>query len=299
MIPKDKEETLPEITWQLVQTCASLKSVQHLGHCSLPTHHVVVEILDDLLELMYPGFGSRSNLHLGNIMFYLGEILDRVYDKLASQISCAMCQSQEDQCRGGCNPEVRAAMEHAGREKTLAFLTRLPNLRQILQTDVEAAYVGDPACKNHAEVIFCYPGLRAITIYRLAHELHLLGVPLIPRMMTEWAHRCTGIDIHPGAVIGPHFFIDHGTGVVVGETCEIGRWVKLYQGVTLGALSFATDAEGQLVRGAKRHPTIGDHVVIYANATVLGGQTVVGEHAVVGSSVWVTRSVEPNATVKR
>ncbi len=162
---------------------------------------------------------------------------------------------------------------------------------------MQAAYDGDPACKSLDEVIFCYPGLEAITVYRLAHLLYKLEVPLIPRIMTEWAHSRTGIDIHPGATIGKYFFIDHGTGVVIGETTEIGDWVKLYQGVTLGALSFATDAEGNLVRGTKRHPTIEDHVVIYANATVLGGKTVIGHDAVIGSSVWVTSSVSPHATV--
>ena len=176
-------------------------------------------------------------------------------------------------------------------------MEQIPEVRQLLATDVQAAYDGDPACKSLDEVIFCYPGLEAITVYRLAHRLHKLGVPLIPRIMTEWAHSRTGIDIHPGATIGQYFFIDHGTGVVIGETTEIGEWVKLYQGVTLGALSFATDADGNLVRGTKRHPTIEDHVVIYANATVLGGKTVIGHHAVIGSSVWITSSVTPHATV--
>ena len=167
----------------------------------------------------------------------------------------------------------------------------------MLATDVQAAYDGDPACQSLDEVIFCYPGLDAVTVYRLAHELSDLGVPLIPRMMTEWAHKETGIDIHPGAKIGHYFFIDHGTGVVIGETCEIGEHVKLYQGVTLGALSFPTDAEGNLIRGKKRHPTIEDRVVIYASATILGGDTVIGHDSVIGSSVWVTSSVEPYATV--
>jgi serine O-acetyltransferase len=167
----------------------------------------------------------------------------------------------------------------------------------LLATDVQAAYDGDPACKSLDEVIFCYPGLEAITVYRLAHVLYQLDIPFVPRMMTEWAHSRTGIDIHPGASIGAHFFIDHGTGVVIGETTEIGEHVKLYQGVTLGALSFATDGEGNLVRGHKRHPTLEDRVVVYANATILGGNTVVGHDAVVGSSVWLTRSITPNATV--
>ena len=192
---------------------------------------------------------------------------------------------------------TRDDFEALGQAKTLAFLEQLPTLRKILALDVQAAYDGDPACKSLDEVIFCYPGLEAITVYRLAHLLHQLQVPLIPRMMTEWAHSRTGIDIHPGATMGKYFFIDHGTGVVIGETCTIGDWVKLYQGVTLGALSFATDPEGGLVRGTKRHPTIEDHVVIYANATILGGQTVIGHDSVIGSSAWVTRSVEPHTTV--
>ena len=167
----------------------------------------------------------------------------------------------------------------------------------MLALDVQAAFDGDPAVRTADEVIFCYPGLEAITIYRLAHALHELGVPFIPRMMTEWAHSQTGIDIHPGATIGEYFFIDHGTGVVIGETTEIGNHVKLYQGVTLGAFSFPTDGDGNLVRGHKRHPTIEDYVVVYANATILGGRTVIGHHSVVGSSVWLTRSVEPHTTV--
>ena len=170
-------------------------------------------------------------------------------------------------------------------------------IRRLLATDVQAAYDGDPAAQNADEIVCCYPGLEAILHYRLAHELHRLGVPLIPRMMTEWAHSRTGIDIHPGARIGPGFFIDHGTGVVIGETCEIADHVKLYQGVTLGALSFEQDAGGNLVRGTKRHPTIERKVVIYANATILGGHTTVGAHSVIGAGVSVTRSVPANTVV--
>ncbi len=187
--------------------------------------------------------------------------------------------------------------EALGQAKTIQFLEQIPDLRALLALDVQAAYEGDPATKTTDEVIFCYPGLEAITVYRLAHLLHELEIPLIPRMMTEWAHSKTGIDIHPGARIGRYFFIDHGTGVVIGETCEIGDHVKLYQGVTLGALSFATDNDGQLVRGTKRHPTLQDRVIIYANATVLGGMTVIGHDSVIGSSVWLTRSVDPHTTV--
>ena len=196
-----------------------------------------------------------------------------------------------------CSPENEIDYEALGQAKTVLFLEQLPHVRRTLALDVQAAYDGDPAVRGVDEVIFCYPGLEAVTIYRLAHELHKLEIPFIPRMMTEWAHSKTGIDIHPGATIGNHFFIDHGTGVVIGETCEIGEHVKLYQGVTLGALSFATDADGELVRGAKRHPTIEDRVVIYANATILGGKTVIGHDAVIGSNVWLTRSVAPHTTV--
>jgi serine O-acetyltransferase len=187
--------------------------------------------------------------------------------------------------------------EAKGQAIAIAMLERIPALRAILAKDVEAAYDGDPSVSNRDEIIFCFPGLEAITIYRIAHELVHFAVPFIPRMMTEWAHKQTGIDIHPGATIGESFFIDHGTGVVIGETCDIGEHVKIYQGVTLGALSFATDSDGQLIRGAKRHPTIEDRVVIYANATILGGRTIIGHNSVIGSSVWVTSSVVPHSTV--
>ncbi len=162
---------------------------------------------------------------------------------------------------------------------------------------VHAAVEGDPAAKGYHEIVFCYPGLEAVTVYRIAHELTLLDVPLIPRIMTEFVHGKTGIDIHPGARIGRSFFIDHGTGVVVGETCDIGDHVKLYQGVTLGALSFPRDADGNIIRGKKRHPTLEDDVVVYANATILGGDTVIGHHSVIGSNVWLTSSVDPFTTV--
>ena len=188
-------------------------------------------------------------------------------------------------------------LEALAQQKTVELLKRLPDVRMILEQDAQAAFEGDPAAKSHHEIIFCYPGLEAVSIYRIAHELLLLGVPLIPRMMTEHAHHRTGIDIHPGARIGSGFFIDHGTGVVIGETCDIGVNVKLYQGVTLGALSFPRDAEGNIIRGMKRHPTLENDVVVYANATILGGDTVVGKGAVIGSSVWLTQSVGPSTVV--
>jgi serine O-acetyltransferase len=231
-------------------------------------------------------------------MYHVGDLIDRLHDRLTTQIGRALRHEA-----GASDPASVADCESIqdyealGQAKTLLFLERIPELRSRLATDVRAAYDGDPACKSLDEVIFCYPGLEAITVYRLAHELHILEIPFIPRMMTEWAHSRTGIDIHPGANIGNHFFIDHGTGVVIGETTDIGEHVKLYQGVTLGALSFKTDGEGNLVRGHKRHPTLEDRVVVYANATILGGNTVIGHDAVVGSSVWLTHSVTPHATV--
>lgn len=178
-----------------------------------------------------------------------------------------------------------------------AFLSRLPELRQMLASDVEAAFNGDPAAKTQEEILLCYPGIEAITIYRIAHVLLSLGVPYLPRIMTEWAHRETGIDIHPGAKIGSSFFIDHGTGVVIGETCEIGSHVTLYQGVTLGAWSFSRDEDGKLIRGTKRHPTLEDRVTVYSNASILGGTTIVGAGSLVGSGVTLSRSVPPNTIV--
>ena len=289
------KENLPALTDRIVSTYAEVGSIHHLGHCPLPNHETIVAVTQDLKEVLYPGYRRRDRLHLSNVTYHVGDLIDGLHDRLTSQIARAMCHGAGDNLR--CTPQQRADYEALGQAKAMAFLEQLPELRKILALDVQAAYDGDPACKSTDEVIFCYPGLEAVTVYRLAHLLHDLEVPLIPRMMTEWAHSRTGIDIHPGARIGKYFFIDHGTGVVVGETCEIGDWVKLYQGVTLGALSFPTDAEGKLIRGKKRHPTIEDRVVIYANATLLGGETVIGHDSVIGSSVWLTRSVPPGTTV--
>jgi serine O-acetyltransferase len=289
------KQRLPDLTERIVATYSEVGTANHLGSCPLPNYDTIIACTESLKEVLYPGYRRRDGLHSGNVVYHVGALVDELHDKLTGQITRAMCHESGRSAK--CNAQQRDDFEALAQAKTLEFLEGLPNLRRILALDVEAAYAGDPACKSLDEVIFCYPGLEAITVYRLAHQLHQLDVPLIPRMMTEWAHSRTGIDIHPGAVIGPHFFIDHGTGVVIGETCVIGQWVKLYQGVTLGALSFPTDADGKLVRGTKRHPTIEDRVVVYANATILGGNTIVGHDAVVGSSVWLTHSVEPHATV--
>jgi serine O-acetyltransferase len=287
------KDQLPQITDHIVRTYDDLAKINHLDHCPLPSYDEVIAALDDLTEIIYPGYRRREGLHRGNISYYVGDLVDRLHDRLTTQIGRAL--RHDAGATSLCDQDHD--FEALGQAKTLQFLDQIPQIRRVLATDVQAAYDGDPACKNHDEVIFCYPGLEAITVYRIAHLLHELEIPFIPRMMTEWAHKRTGIDIHPGATIGPHFFIDHGTGVVIGETCEIGEHVKIYQGVTLGALSFPTDSNGQLVRGQKRHPTIEDRVVIYANATLLGGRTIIGHDAVIGSSVWLTSSVAPRTTV--
>ncbi|QDT00191.1 serine O-acetyltransferase [Adhaeretor mobilis] len=287
------KDQLPDITERLVQTYEELGTINHLDHCPLPNYEEVIETVQELTEIIYPGYRRREGLHHGNVQYYVGEVIDRLHDRLTRQIGRAL--RHEAGATSECDGDVD--YEALGQAKTLQFLGELPRMRELLATDVQAAYDGDPACKSPDEVIFCYPGLEAITVYRLANLLYQLEIPFIPRMMSEWAHMRTGIDIHPGATIGKYFFIDHGTGVVVGETCDIGDHVKLYQGVTLGALSFPTDGKGNLVRDQKRHPTIQNGVVVYANATILGGETIVGHDSVIGSSVWLTYSVEPHTTV--
>ncbi len=291
------KEQLPDLTDRIVETYTKVGTINHLGHCPLPKFEVVIEAIHDLKEIVFPGYRRREGLHIGNVTYHVGDLIDGLHDKLTTQIARALMH--EDRARRGDEEPCNDRLDYEAKAQDIAidFLEQLPAIRELLATDVQAAYDGDPACTCLDEVILCYPGIVAITVQRLAHVLYGQGVPFIPRMMCEWAHNETGIDIHPGAKIGHHFFIDHGTGVVVGETCDIGNHVKLYQGVTLGALSFPTDTNGNLIRGVKRHPTIEDGVVVYANATILGGRTVVGQDSVVGSSVWLTSSVEPRTTV--
>jgi serine O-acetyltransferase len=290
-----RKEQLPNLTEKIVQTYTSVGTINHLGHSPLPRSEVVTSIIEDLLEIIYPGYQKREGLHSGNIAYFVGDLIDGLHDKLTSQIARAF--RHEDQLSSEELGQEETDFEAKGQAIAIAFLERIPDLREILATDVQAAHAGDPACTNLDEVIFCYPGLKAVTVYRLANTLNQLDVPFIPRMMTEWAHQETGIDIHPGATIGRYFFIDHGTGVVIGETCKIGEHVKLYQGVTLGAISFPTDVNGEIVREMKRHPTLEDRVVVYSNVSVLGGKTVIGHDSVIGANAWVTRSVAPQQTV--
>ena len=284
------KEALPALTDRIVETYEECGGINHLGHSPLPSYREVVEILADLREILYPGYGRRQNLHMGNVGYHVGDLIDSLHDRLTQQVARALrhdCKSRD----------LETDFEAEAQLITIRLLEQIPDLRLVLTEDVRAAFEGDPAAKNLDEILFCYPGVSAVTVFRIAHELYRLNVPLIPRMMTEYAHGKTGIDIHPGATIGRRFFIDHGTGVVIGETTHIGNGVKVYQGVTLGALSFPRDENGEILRGVKRHPTIEDDVVIYANATILGGKTVIGHHSVVGSSAWITRSIEPFTTV--
>ena len=293
------KEDLTALTERIVDSYERVDDINHLGHCPLPSPAVVVAMIDDLFEVLYPGYRRRQNLHLANVTYYVGDLIDSLHDVLTEQITRAVRHEaiREAVARGEERPCESRDFEAEGQRLAIGFLHQLPELREILATDVQAAFDGDPAAASLDEIIFCYPGLEAITVYRLANSLHRLGVPLLPRIMTEWVHDRTGIDIHPAATIGPSFFIDHGTGVVIGGTCEIAENVKLYQGVTLGALSFPKDENGNLVRGRKRHPTIERNVVIYANATVLGGDTVVGHDSTIGASVSLLKSIEPHTIV--
>ena len=293
-----ENNSLPDVTDQVVATYSQIGTINHLGHSPLPHNDAVIEITHDLMEVIYPGYQRRQKLHAGNVAYHVGDLLEGLSNALTQQIARALRHKQA--LANSDDPQsadANDAFEELAKQKTIALLASLPRLRELLATDVQAAYDGDPAAQGLDEIILCYPGLRAITVHRLAHELYGLDVPFIPRMMAEWSHNRTGIDIHPGATIGSSFFIDHGTGVVIGETTEIASHVKLYQGVTLGALSFPKDDSGQLVRGQKRHPTIEEGVVIYANATVLGGETVIGSRSVIGASVSLIQSVPPNTVV--
>ena len=283
-----RRDQIRDITRDVMQTFGALQpKLEHFATTPLPDKASVIKILDDLLEVIYPGYFGRKYVESSNIEYYVGDLLDSIYARLTQETYRSVrpqCEKTSDSC------------DHClgiAEEQSLLFLRKLVDLRCRLSDDVQAAFDGDPAAKSIDEVIVAYPAIFAITIFRLAHELNLQGIPLLPRIMTEYAHSITGIDIHPGATIGAGFFIDHGTGVVIGETTNIGNRVKLYQGVTLGALSFAMDDEGRMIRGKKRHPTIEDDVVIYAGATILGGSTVIGRGSVIGGNVWLTRSVPP------
>jgi serine O-acetyltransferase len=264
---------------------------QHVNRRFLPSRDEILEIVQLLFQLFYPGYVGRQDLTDEDLAYHVGTLVSTLREKLVRQVETCLCFSAESQ------GEASRPCAGEAQRVSAAFLERLPAIRDALILDVQAAYDGDPAAESLDEVILAYPCFIAITVHRVAHELHAMGVPLMPRIMSEWAHSQSGADIHPGARIGRSFFIDHSTGVVVGETTQIGANVKLYQGVTLGALSIPRDERGRVIRDTKRHPTVQDGVTIYANATVLGGQTVVGADSIVGGSVFVTQSVPASTRV--
>ncbi|MGA2523578.1 MAG: serine O-acetyltransferase EpsC [Candidatus Bathyarchaeia archaeon] len=280
------EKGLSKLVDEMVASYEKFGGMDHLTGRDLPSKEVVVEVLEDLFTILFPGYLGKEEITKANIQYYLGTKLNSVYVRLTGEVE----KSLKYICRkvGTCPQDV---CQSRAQIVVKELLEKLPEIRSMLSGDIQGAYKGDPAAVSTDEVILSYPCVLAITTYRIAHVLYLDGVPLIPRIMSEHVHSLTGIDIHPGARIGKNFFIDHGTGVVIGETTEIGDNVKLYQGVTLGALSFAKDQEGNIIKGRKRHPTIGNNVVIYSGATILGPNAVVGDDVVIGGNVWVTSPI--------
>jgi serine O-acetyltransferase len=289
----DIGDKLPKLVDSIIDSYWQDPRTRHIGKRFFPSRTEITQLIERLLELTYPGFFGRQNLSEHNISYHVGELIPRIGHLAYRQIYRSLCC--HDTATG--NSVDKKSRERQACEVAHAFIESLPKVRAMLADDVQAAIEGDPAAESTDEVVLAYPGMLAVSVYRLAHELVKLGVPLMPRVMTEWAHRMTGVDIHPGATIGRCFFIDHGTGVVIGETTQIGECVKVYQGVTLGALSFPKDDQGRVIREAKRHPTVEDHVTIYANAIILGGDTIVGAHSVIGGSVFLTTSVPAWSTV--
>lgn len=278
---------LQNITNQLIQSYDEVGGINHLDGANLPSKPVIERLCEELLSLVFPGFLDDTALHSQCLEPEIHQRVSRVVGTMRDEVKRSLRFLETP-------PENLTEAAHA---TVCGFLSKLPEVRLRVQTDVTAAYEGDPAARSTEEIILSYPCVEAIAVQRMAHELYLAGVPLIPRMMTEWAHRRTGIDIHPGAAIGNHFFIDHGTGVVIGETTVIGEHVKLYHGVTLGAKSFTKDAYGNPVKGVKRHPRVEDFVTIYANATILGGDTVIGKGSTIGANVFIMESVPAYSVV--
>lgn len=281
---------LPQIAEEIIDSCNDRECYTHVDYEPIPSRECVIEIIDRLREILFPGYFTRGKLDPVNLRYSMGQSAATLFDMLSEQISLSIrhdCFRYAQPC---------SDCEEQGHLIALKLLEDIPRIRKVLATDVQASYEGDPAAKSFDEIIFSYPGIYAIAVYRVAHQLFNSGVPLLPRIMTEHAHSVTGIDIHPGAQIGESFVIDHGTGVVIGETTEIGDNVRIYQGVTLGALSIPKGSSDEF-RGKKRHPTIEDNVIIYSGATILGGETVIGARSVIGGNVWLTDSVPPDTTV--
>lgn len=276
---------------------------EHNDGTPLPSAEVLRQIIDLARGIIFPGYYGQSNINTNTLKYHLGVDIEQLYCLLVKQIQAGLAFSNFNNgtadmaAYGAYSPlTINTEMRRIAETRAEQFVAQLPEIRRVLATDVVAAFNGDPAAKNYGEIISCYPVIKELTIYRIAHALWNLDVPLIPRMMTEMAHSETGIDIHPGATIGEYFTIDHGTGVVIGETCIIGNNVKLYQGVTLGAKSFPLDAEGNPIKGIPRHPILEDDVIVYSNASILGRITI-GKGAVIGGNIWVTQDVPAGASI--
>jgi serine O-acetyltransferase len=279
--------TVTELTDRLIASYARVGGINHLDGKNLPSKTAIAAITLDLLRLLFPGFYDERSIHSSQLKMEIATLMDSVLERLEEELYKSLEYAPPEKL----DKKDASRLAHS---LTLDFLSNLPRVRDLLQTDTEAAFQGDPAALSKEEIIVAYPFIEAIAVQRLAHELYLQKIPLIPRIMTEWAHGRTGIDLHPGAQIGSHFFIDHGTGTVIGETSVIGKHVKLYQGVGLVARSLAG---GQSLRGQKRHPTIEDNVTLYANATIVGGETVIGAGSTIGASVFLNQSIPPNSLV--
>jgi serine O-acetyltransferase len=300
---QERRQRIRALAMRLAGTYREVGQINRIGEQNLPSRNMIVDLLERLLVLVFPGyFGDRVPRET-DMELWAGGQLDRLAVELTAILeqTILFCCQYPCSCSGlwvgGADGDPGRDIPLIARGLALNYLDHLPEIRLALRGDIQAAYAGDPAAVSTDEIILCYPGPFAIAVHRLAHPLQAMGVPLLPRIMSEWAHHRTGVDIHPGARIGRDFFIDHGTGGVIGETTGIGDRVKIYQGVTLGALSFPRNPDGSLVKSRRRHPTVGHDVTIYANATILGGQTVIGDGAVIGGGAWVTSSVDPGAVV--
>lgn len=285
--PEDME--ISEIVDIILSDFDDDRTVNKIDIYNQPDKSAVVDVVEKILKILYPGYYSDNVYKIYSLKNNMSATIEDVIFNLKKQIMIVL-----KYCRGDDSVNYDKALEEKAKAITLSFMKKIPHIRSMLETDIEAAYEGDPAAESKDEIILSYPGIYAISIYRVAHELTLLEVPMIPRIMTEYAHSITGIDIHPGAKIGKYFFIDHGTGIVIGETTEIGEHVKIYQGVTLGGLS---TSGGQKLKGVKRHPTIGNNVTIYSGASILGGETVIGDDVVVGGNTFIVNSVEKGTRV--
>lgn len=287
---QDKKNHILKNTISILSSPKSYNAIHKIlsYEIPMPDAKILENIVSLLRQIIFPGYFGNSNITPENITFYTGVNIEKVHKLLSEQILCGLCFDCENKTFN-CNICKNKAIQYSE-----IFISKLPKIREMLSTDVKAMYDGDPAAKSFGEIIYCYPSIKAITNYRIAHELLKLDIPLIPRLISELAHSETGIDIHPGAQIGNYFAIDHGTGVVIGETCVIGNNVKIYQGVTLGAKSFPLDKNGNPIKGIPRHPIVEDNVVIYAEATILGRITI-GKNSIIGGNMWITKDVAQNS----